>query len=853
MAAKGFGKRFLETKWFGLLIGLAVFALMSGLAYGTLIINNLETKVLDFNFRMKNPKVSTRIQEGVTVEETNPRISPDILIVGIDERALARFGRWPFPRYRHADLINTFSRIRDQAERERALFLDIFFNEPDDKSPQDDAAVVAAIHENGRIFLETVLQREEFPETEGLGPFERQKILAERFGTIARIEGDWTKVDSFLGIKPPLAPYTRATHGFGHANYVQDDDQVYRRASLVARASQLVAEIPLDELTVDTPVDWNAFERLSWRDIHNIEHDLPVPRSRDSEEELERYAKAIAELPAVMAREAPPATEEDTNGDGTVDKVTYMVRKYKETWLPSVTLALSAEYLNVRLSDVEVVLGKHIRIPKPSVRNPETGSLEPYSIVTRPAKVDPDTGAVLQPEQRKSFADELLIPIDEHGQMLINFMGYPSSASFGTSSTYPVRSYSRYAASAPGSDPEAWDDTLGMANKIVMLGAFSQGMAEDQKPTPFGLMFGVEIHANALNTILMGNFLRYAPTWLSLLILFGVVMLTAFMTGRLSTVWSLVVLVVVAVAYFGVVLVLFDFSAYILALSAPLFGAFLCSLAVIAYRTVFEERDKRRNKAVFSKMVGPAVLQELLEHPPEPGGRDKMMTVFFSDIRSFSSISERMSAQELLNFLNKYFTFMADTVKDYNGTIDKYIGDALMGYWGAPVDQPDHALLACKCALKQMEVLQTFNSLWPEEQRIDIGIGISTGIIAVGLMGSRDHLNYTVIGDVVNLGSRLEGANKGYYDPGKGAGHFSRIIISEDTFEQVKDVAIARELDVVRVKGKQRPAVIYELIDIEGGYEPPKPPKSKGRLLAAEAAAERRERAARAKEKGAAR
>jgi adenylate cyclase len=840
MAEKGFAKRFLETKWFGLLIGLVVFGLMTALTYGTLLIDNLETKILDFNFRMKNPKVTTRIQEGVTVEETNPQISPDILIVGIDERSLARFGRWPFPRYRHADLLDTFSRIRDQEERERALFLDIFFNEPDEKSPQDDAAVVDAIRENGRVFLETVLQREEFPEIDGVGHFERQAILEERFGRITRIEGDWTKVDSFRGLKPPLLPYTEAAFGYGHANYVQDDDQVYRRASLISRASRLMEEIPLETLTVDTRVDTAAFERLSWRDRHNVEHDVPLPLTQEGIEELREK----------MVRSAPPAAEEDTDGDGNVDRVSYTVRKYRETWLPSVTLALAVDSMKVKLSDVEVVLGRHVRIPSPQRYNLETKSWEPYSILTRAARIDPATGEVVKPEVRKVLT-ELLIPIDEHGQMLINFMGYPSSASFGTSSTYPVRSYSRYAASAPGSDPETWDDTLGMANKIVMLGAFSQGMAEDQKPTPFGLMFGVEIHANALNTILMGNFLLYVPFWLSILILFGMVMLTAFMTSRLSTVWSLVVLGVVLVAYFGAVLVLFDAKAYILTLSAPLFGAFLSFLGVVAYRTVFEERDKRRNKVIFSKIVGPAILNQILEHPPELGGQDKELTVFFSDIRSFSSISEKMTSQELVNYLNRYFTIMTDIIKDYGGTLDKLIGDAVMGFWGAPASQPDHALLACKCALKQMDALRPLNEKWQEEKKetIDIGIGISTGIMTAAYMGSSDRLNYTVIGDAVNLGSRLEGLNKMYYGPG--FGHLSRILISENTYEQVKDKVIARELDVVRVKGKLEPAVIYELIDVEGGYEPPKPPASKGKALAAESKADRKARAAAAKRRGA--
>ncbi len=837
MAEKGFGKRFLETKWFGLLIGLVVFGLVAGLTYGTLLVPNLETKILDFNFRMKNPKVTTRIQEGVTVEVANPKVSPDILIVGIDERSLARFGRWPFPRYRTADLITTFARIRDQGERERALFIDVFYNEPDVKSPQDDVTVIEAIGENGRVFLESLLDFGAFPETDGLGPFDRQAILAARFGTITRIEGDWKKVGSFYGLKPPLTPYAESAYGYGHATYVSDDDQVYRRASLVAQVSQLVAEIPLDELALDTPVDGKAWERLSWRDTHDVEHDIPWPLEGT---EAERQKK-LEQLRQTIERAAPPATEEDVDGDGKIDKVTYMVRKYRETWLPSVTLSLAAEYLHVKLSDVEVNLGERgllgpregtIRIPSPKTYDTTTGAWGPYA---GPAKLD--------------ASGSIRIPVDERGRMLINFMGYPSSATPGASSTYTVRSYSRYASSPPGSDPAEWNDTLGMAGKVVMVGAFAQGMAEDQKPTPFGLMFGVEMHANALNTLLMANFLRSAPFWLGILILFGMVMLVALVTGRLSTVWSLVALVVVLVLYFGAVLVFFDYSNYILPLAAPLIGAFLCFLAVVAYRTVFEERDKRRNKAMFGKIVGPSVLKEILDHGVEPGGQDKTMTVFFSDIRNFSSISERLSGQKLLDFLNKYFTYMADTVKDYNGTIDKYIGDAVMGYWGAPVPQADHALLACKCALKQMQVLKIFNEQWlhdnPDEQPIDIGIGISTGDMTVGLMGSRDHLNYTLIGNAVNLGSRLEGANKSYYDVGQGAGHYSRILISELTHGQVRDEVIARELDVLRVKGIEQPSVVYELIDVIGGYDPPRPPRSKGKMLRNEAIADRRERAAR--------
>ncbi len=288
----------------------------------------------------------------------------------------------------------------------------------------------SAIAASGRVFLETVLQREEFPEVDGTGPFERHAILEERFGGLAHVSGDWKQVDSFLGLKPPLLPYTLATHGYGHANFVQDDDQVYRRAALVTRASRLIEEIPLDQLTLETTVDTAGYERLSWRDIHNVEHDIDWPPG-GSTTRAEEQAEALEKLRKSIATNAPPATEEDTDGDGTVDVVTYTVRRYRETLLPAITLSLAAEYLNVRLSDVEVVLGEHIRIPAPKQWNVGTDAWEPYSVVVKPAKVDQESGEIQSPEQRKVL-DEILIPIDEGGRMLVNFMGYPSSSSFGS-------------------------------------------------------------------------------------------------------------------------------------------------------------------------------------------------------------------------------------------------------------------------------------------------------------------------------------------------------------------------------------------------------------------------------------
>ena len=152
-----------------------------------------------------------------------------------------------------------------------------------------------------------------------------------------------------------------------------------------------------------------------------------------------------------------------------------------------------------------------------------------------------------------------------------------------------------------------------------MVGPFAKGMAADEKPTPFGLMYGVEMHANALNTILMGNFLHYATPAINTLLLFLVVMLISLMVSRLSTIWSLVVTLGAIIVYFFVFMLIFEFDNYILTFSAPAFGAFLAFLAVVAYRTVFEERDKRRIRDMFGKYVSPAVVDELLENPARAG------------------------------------------------------------------------------------------------------------------------------------------------------------------------------------------------------------------------------------------
>ncbi|MGO9310038.1 MAG: CHASE2 domain-containing protein [Spirochaetia bacterium] len=798
MAEKKAASKFLETRYFGLVIGLLVFLLLFAISSGTTLVRSLEQKLLDFNFRFKDTVSSTRVQEGVSVVQSNPRISPDILIVGIDDKSLDRFGRWPFPRYRHADLINAISRIKNQGERERALFIDVFFSEPSEV-PEDDALLVSSIRNSGSVFLETVLSPgENAPQTEDEF-FGREDVLTSHIGSISNITGDWLKVSPFYGLEaPPLKPYAAATYGYGHANFLGDLDQVYRRQPLVARLIHLEKEIPLDQLTPAEPVDRAGFEHLAWIDKNNGIHEVPYPLTAEGLETLKKEMTASAPLKVEEKTETAPA------------KSYYVVRKYKDTFIPSITLSLALEYMHRKISDLEVVLGKYIRIPNPEKFNVDTQQWEKYSLTVTPPQLDKD-GNVVKPGVTRTLS-EVDIPIDATGSMLINFMGDPSSPNPDEHQTFPVRSYSGYAANPPPPDPARWPATKKLGNYIVMVGPFAKGMAADEKPTPFGLMYGVEMHANALNTILMGNFLHYASPAIDTLLLFLVIMLISLMVSRLSTIWSLVVTIGAIVVFFFAYTLIFEFYNYILTFSAPAFGAILAFLAVVAYRTVFEERDKRRITAMFGKYVSPAVVDELLENPPVLGGVDKELTVFFSDIRGFTTLSESLSPQELVNHLNLYLTAMTDLVLDYKGTLDKYVGDEIMCFWGAPVPEEDHALLACKCAVKQIQVLKKMNMGWPPEKRLSIGIGLNTGIMTVGNMGSIGRMNYTLMGDNVNLGARLEGTNKEYS---------TTIIMSESTYAEVKDKVIARELDNIRVKGKNKPVLIYELIDVPEGLEPP--------------------------------
>jgi len=230
-------------------------------------------------------------------------------------------------------------------------------------------------------------------------------------------------------------------------------------------------------------------------------------------------------------------------------------------------------------------------------------------------------------------------------------------------------------------------------------------------------------------------------------------------------------------------------------------------LGITVYRYITEEREKKKIRGAFQYYLTASVINEMLKDPSKLklGGDKKDLTVLFSDIRGFTTISEKLTPEALVHLLNEYLTEMTNLVFKYDGLLDKYMGDAIMAVFGAPLDQPDHAVRACRTALDMMEELKKLQKKWADEGRpvFDIGIGINSGDMVVGNMGSDMRFDYTVMGDSVNLGSRLEGINKEYG---------TNIVISEYTYAAIRDALLCRELDSVRVKGKKLPVKIYELL-----------------------------------------
>jgi len=387
------------------------------------------------------------------------------------------------------------------------------------------------------------------------------------------------------------------------------------------------------------------------------------------------------------------------------------------------------------------------------------------------------------------------IPVDGFGRMLINFRG--------PNNTFPMYSIS-----------DILDRTIrarAFRDKIVLIGATAQGIY-DLRVTPFSTnMAGIEKHASVVDTILRKDFIyRTEATVIPLILLFAGIL--GIYLPRLGAKAGAGLFLALFVGYGWIVYYLFISKGiwfnFVYPSSALVFGY----TSQTAYRFFTEERRARDIRKMFSSYVSKRIVDELIRDPSKArlGGERKEITVLFSDIRGFTSFSEKHQPEEVVSMLNEYLGAMTDIVFKYDGTLDKFIGDAIMALWGAPIGQPDHAERAVRCALAMGEKLGELQKKWADEGKpvLDTGIGINTGEMVVGNMGAEGKkMDYTVIGDHVNLGARVESLTRQYNN---------HIIITEFTYEKVKDIVEVNKLGSVTVKGKERPLVIYDLVGVKG-------------------------------------
>lgn len=623
-----------------------------------------------------------------------------LVIAAIDSESEDVFGRWPFDRKVHGELLNYFNGL-EKSRRPDLVFFDVIFKGA--SNPVSD------------------------------------KIL----------------IDAFRNYESPLAEDIILTSikGF-HAVHGTEESRLEHQKKKQRSEGMHYSQDPhpksLKRFELDPKKNFTVNpDSLNILHMNKVEPMLP-----ELAEGLDVMGAANMDSSTATIRKKPliVKTTYYTNRVTIQDKVTNDETYFVHVYYPDIVLAMTVQLLDSHLSNVLI---------------------KPGEVVIRNALVE---------GKRMDYR----IPVDDRLRLNINYKASVDSQYIRTISYKDM-----FRSGLP-------------RNSVVMVGLTILG-GTDVWLSPLGNMSGIYHLAYALGTVMNQDYVIEVPQWLNMIytVLFTLLIVMLISRGIRSTVLAGLVGILVPLV---IGFVLFQFNIEIVTM-IPLLSGILTLIAGVIYLLLTEEKEKKFIKNTFSSYVNPELVDILIQNPDmmKLGGDSKDLTILFSDIRSFTTMSEGMTPEYLIDYLNVYLTRMTDIVMESQGTLDKYIGDAVMAFWGAPIELKDHALAACRAAVQMMEVLPVFNEERAKlgDKPIDIGIGLNSNVVNVGNVGSEKRKNYTVIGDGVNLASRLEGANK-YYK--------TNIIISEYTYEKVKDHVIARELDLIRVKGKNLPVKIYELI-----------------------------------------
>ena len=389
--------------------------------------------------------------------------------------------------------------------------------------------------------------------------------------------------------------------------------------------------------------------------------------------------------------------------------------------------------------------------------------------------------------------DDIAIPTDELGRIMINYRG-------------DAKSFRHIPVTDILNDKVPESELKG---KAVIVGATAIGIY-DMRGTPFTSVFpGVEIHANIVDSVLRGEFLSH-PTWAAVFDILAIVLAGLILGVILPRVGAIFGVLTVSVLFFGHIFFcqyLFSGQGWILNMVYPLLVILSLYISITVYRYLSESRQKRFIRSAFSTYLAPAVVQQLIDSPEhlELGGEEREITAFFSDVQGFTSISEKLTPRELVDLLNEFLTEMTNIILKREGTVDKFEGDAIIAFFGAPNALENQAETACLTGVDMQKRLGELREKWHQEGKpeLKMRIGLSTGPAVVGNMGSRNRMDYTMMGDTVNTAARLEGVNKIY-------GIYT--LVCETTFKKASQRVWGREIDSINVVGKAEPVAVYQVL-----------------------------------------
>ena len=389
------------------------------------------------------------------------------------------------------------------------------------------------------------------------------------------------------------------------------------------------------------------------------------------------------------------------------------------------------------------------------------------------------------------------------GQLLVNFAG-------------PPKTYHTYRAADVHDGITLEESPDAFRGKIVLIGATTVTL-QDMYPTPFSTQTptaGVEIVASTIDTLITGKYITEAQPWVALTLTIVAALIASLISRSNRPTLTVMLLGLVMTAYAIAEVIMFIRGRYILPFVVPEVMLFLGIVLPTLEQAVSQELEKRRVRNLFSRFISPEMVDQMMTTQDLNSlNKRSDISIIFSDIRGFTTLSEKLAPEDVVALLNPYLEAMSKVIYKHGGTVDKYEGDAIIAFFGEPVPFKDHAVRALRASLDMRVALDELKKQWEKEGRpnqIEMGIGINSGEVFVGLLGSAQRINYTVIGDNANLASRLQDLTKTYAWP---------ILISESTYQQVKDEFDTEFADAVTVKGKTKPVNVYKVIGRTGAPE----------------------------------